>query len=314
MSEIARFAVIGNPIAHSRSPQIHAAFAEATGRRLSYERLLAEPEQFELSVAEFFAEGGIGMNVTVPFKEQAFRMASVLSSRARLAGAVNTLALDDEGLYGDNTDGVGLVRDIEGRLGQRLAGRRVLLLGAGGAARGVIAPLLEAGVAELAVANRSSARATALVAELSAGCGHGGGSTAGGGGTSSSARNGGNEARLEAGAAARLCALADGQSWTGEILINATSAGLSDAAPALPTGALDAPLLAYEMVYGARPTPFMAAARAAGCPLVSDGLGMLVEQAAAAFALWHGVQPPSAPVYARLRAEIDGPATDPGRQ
>jgi len=282
---IDRYAVVGHPIAHSRSPQIHAAFAAQTGQRLAYDRLLAPLDGFAATVADFRAQGGRGLHVTVPFKLEAAALADTLTPRAAAAGAVNTLVFSDEGVLGDNTDGVGLVRDLEGRLACPLAGRRVLLLGAGGAARGVVLPLLEAGVASIGVFNRTRDRARELVAAF------------------------GQAPRTSA-----LAALDDCPSSGIDLIINATSAGLHDSAPAVPHACLAGAQLAYDMVYGARPTAFLREAGEAGCARVSDGLGMLVEQAAESFRLWRGVLPDTAPVYARLRAEIDGtPATTPAR-
>ncbi len=278
-SRPARYAVIGNPIAHSRSPEIHALFAAQTGEAIEYGRLLAPPDGFVAAVDKFRAEGGAGLNVTLPFKPEAFALARRHTPRALAAGAVNTLAFDGDDVLGDNTDGPGLVADIERRIGMALGGARVLLLGAGGAARGVVLPLLEAGVERLALANRTGSRALALRDELAA--------------------------RLGPAHAARLSAGDLGSAGAGfDLVINATAAGLSDAAPALPSEAWRGPRLAIDMVYGARPTAFMRAALEAGCPRVEDGLGMLVGQAAESFALWCGRRPDAAPVLAELRARL----------
>jgi len=274
-----RYAVIGNPIAHSRSPAIHAQFARQTGQDISYERLLAPLDGFVATVDAFRAAGGRGLNVTVPFKLQAFDYAQRRSARAQAAGAVNTLAFDADGVFGDNTDGVGMVRDISGRLGVSLAGCRVLLAGAGGAARGVLLPLLEAGVASLLIANRTAKRALELAA-------HAGDSRVRGCGFDALGR----ERRVT----------------PFDLLVNATSAGLDDAAPPVPDACYRGARLAYDMVYGPRPTLFMRRAAELGCERVSDGLGMLVEQAAESFHLWRGVRPATAPVLQRLRAEIAG--------
>lgn len=271
-----RYAVVGNPVAHSRSPAIHAQFAEQTGQDIRYERLLAPLDRFVETVEAFRASGGHGLNVTVPFKLQAFAYAQRRSPRAQAAGAVNTLAFGPDDVFGDNTDGVGMVRDIVGRLGVSLAGCRVLMAGAGGAARGVLLPLLEAGVAAVVIGNRTAERAQEL-------------------------------ARLAADPRVAGCgfeALADRGRF--ELVINATSAGLADAAPALPDACLRDAQLAYDMVYGAQPTPFMRRASQLGCPRVCDGLGMLVEQAAESFLLWRGVRPQTEPVLRRLRAELAG--------
>lgn len=286
-SRPARYAVIGNPVAHSRSPEIHAAFARATGQSLEYGRLLAPLDGFDAALDAFRADGGAGVNVTLPFKREAYGRAARRTPRAELAGAVNTLAFDGDDVLGDNTDGAGLVADIERRIGLPLAGLRVLVLGAGGATRGVAQPLLAAGVAHLAIANRTAARAHALRDELAA--------------------------RLSRAEALRLSSHAldeigreTGPPGTFDAIVNATAAGLGDTAPAMPPTAWRSVRLALDMVYGARPTPFMRAARAAGCPRVEDGLGMLVGQAAESFALWRGVRPEVGPVYATLRARLAG--------
>lgn len=260
-----RYAVIGHPVTHSRSPWIHERFARATGQDIEYGRIDASPEAFAAAVARFRRSGGRGLNVTVPHKEAAFRLCDEASARARAAQAVNTLVLG-EAILGDNTDGPGLVRDIEANQGYRLRGCSVLLLGAGGAARGVAAPLLEAGVARLVIANRTVERARELARRFppAAGCG--------------------------------FPQLA-GERF--DLVVNATSAGMHDAALPLPPGVFAAGGLAYEMVYG-RDTPFLAAARSAGSR-TCDGLGMLVEQAAESFLLWRGVRPDTRAVLAELR-------------
>lgn len=281
-SSPSRYAVIGNPVAHSRSPEIHASFAAQTGQALVYDRLLAPPDGFAAAVDAFRAAGGSGLNVTLPFKQQAHAYARRLTSRAAVAGAVNTLVFTGADVLGDNTDGPGLVADIRDRVGLDLGARDLLLLGAGGAARGVVQPLLEAGVSRLVVANRTPERARAMVDEL--------------------------RLRMDPGLRTRVsaCALdAVGDGW--DVVVNATAAGLSDAAPALPRRAWAGASLALDMVYGAAPTPFMRAARAAGCPRVEDGLGMLVGQAAESFALWRGVRPDVRPVYAMLRQRLAAP-------
>lgn len=283
-SRPARYAVIGNPIAHSRSPEIHAMFAAQTGERLTYERLLAPPGGFAAAVDALRADGAGGCNVTLPFKTEAFAYARRHTARALVAGAVNTLAFDGDDVLGDNTDGAGLVADIERRIGLPLAGTSVLLLGAGGAARGAVLPMLEAGVARIAIANRTAERAHALREDLAA--------------------------RLEPAQAARLSAGGfDDLAHAGfDLIVNATAASLSDAAPAIPADAWVGPRLALDMVYGAEPTAFMRAAREAGVPRVEDGLGMLVGQAAEAFALWRGVRPDPVPVLAALREQLARPA------
>lgn len=270
-----RYAVIGHPIAHSKSPAIHAAFAAQTAQDLSYEALLAPLDGFAAAVAQFRAEGGRGLNITVPFKEEAWQLADRLTERARLAGAVNTFVLGDD-VLGDNTDGAGLVRDLE-VLGARLAGARVLLLGAGGAARGVILPLIDAGVARLFIANRTADKARALQAHFA-----------------------GHDARgvLAAGG------WQEAADAPYDVVINATSASLSDEAPPLPPGLYAPDSLAYDMVYGRGLTAYLKQARDQGAARLADGLGMLVEQAAEAFALWRGVRPDTAAVRATLRAAL----------
>jgi shikimate dehydrogenase len=262
-----RYAVIGNPVAHSKSPWIHAQFARATGEDLEYGRLEAPIDGFVRAVEAFRAQGGRGLNVTLPFKGEAFRFCAATSERAAAAQAVNTLVLDRGRPWGDNTDGVGLVRDLAVNLGRALAGARILLMGAGGAAQGVIAPFAQAGAAAIVIANRTVPRAQALAA------------------------------RVQGATACGYEALA-GRSF--DLVVNATSAGLAGELPPLPAGLFAPGALAYEMVYG-RITPFMAMARAAGAQ-VSDGLGMLVEQAAESFLVWRGVRPETATVLAALRA------------
>lgn len=271
-----RYAVFGNPIAHSKSPRIHTLFAAQCAQDLIYEALLAPVEDFAGSVERFILRGGRGANITVPFKEEAFRLATHLTPRAQAAGAVNTLSFADEHITGDNTDGAGLVRDLKTNLGCDPAGRRILLLGAGGAARGVILPLLLESPAELLIANRSEEKAARLALEF---------------------------ARLPSCAIAvkpesiAFDALAGRQF---DLVINATSAGLTDAALPLPDSVFASHALAYEMLYG-RETPFMRQARQADTTVrVADGLGMLVEQAAEAFFVWRGVRPQTSAVLAEL--------------
>lgn len=266
-----RYAVFGNPIGHSKSPAIHACFAAQTGQDLVYEALLAPLDGFAAAIAQFMAAGGKGANVTVPFKEEAFRLAQRRTPRAERAGAVNTLAFGPDGIMGDNTDGAGLTRDIEANLGFPLAGRRVLLLGAGGAARGAIAPLLACRPASLAIANRSAGKAADLAAEFS---------------DLGPIRGGGFDDLA-------------GESF--DAVINATSASLSGETLPLPAGLFASGGLAYDMMYGKGDTPFLALARRQGAACLADGLGMLVEQAAEAFLLWRGIRPDTAPVMAALR-------------
>jgi len=260
-----RYAVVGNPVAHSKSPQIHAEFARATGQDLEYGRLEAPLDGFERTVAAFRSQGGKGLNVTVPFKEAAFRYCARVSERARKAQVVNTLVLSGPDVFGDTTDGVGLVNDLARNLHFDLKGKSLLLIGAGGAAQGVVQALLDAGVARLLIANRTVSRAQALAARHGvAACGY--------------------------------------QELAGErfdVVVNATSAGLAGEAPKLPRSAFESAALAYEMVYG-RDTPFLVQARAAGAR-ASDGLGMLVEQAAESFLLWRGLRPDTRAILEQLR-------------
>jgi shikimate dehydrogenase len=268
-----RYAVIGNPVAHSLSPRIHAAFARQTGQRLRYDRLLAPLDGFREVADRFFAAGGKGLNVTVPFKAEAADWVDELDPLARLAGAVNTIRADALGRVGFNTDGIGLLRDLEVNQGESLAGARVLLLGAGGAARGALASLLAAGPEALVVANRTLARAETVVAGF---------------------------ARETAGVILRAAAFAelDGKF---DVVINATSAGLDDAVPAVPAAVLQG-AFAYDMMYG-RATAFCTWAQSHGARRAVDGLGMLVEQAAEAFRIWRGVQPVTGDLLVALSAE-----------
>ena len=269
-----RYCVFGNPIAHSKSPAIHALFAASTQQDLSYEARLAPLEGFATAVRDFAAAGGRGANVTVPFKEEAFRLCNRLSQRAERAGAVNTLVFEGWEIFGDNTDGAGLVCDISSNLGFDLAGKRILLLGAGGAARGVILPLLAANPASLFIANRSAGKAEALAVAFS----------------ELATVNGGNATKIA------------GKSF--DLVINATSASLSGETLPLPAGIFAADCLAYDMMYGKGETPFLRQARESGAAQYADGLGMLVEQAAVAFELWRGVRPATQPVLASLRAQL----------
>lgn len=266
---------MGNPVAHSRSPAIHARFAELTGQRLRYERRLIELDGFVQGVRDFTAEGGLGCNITVPFKFEAPAMATVCSERVRLAGAANVLSFQPDGsIHADNTDGLGLVADITRNAGVALQGARVLLVGAGGAAAGVLGPLLEAGAAHVTVANRTVAKAEALVASHSA------------------------LATLQK---AELLALApQAVEADFDIIINATASSLAGAGVPVPASVLRPGSLAYDMMYGPAAQGFMDWASAHGA-VARDGLGMLVEQAAEAFAIWRGVRPPSAQVLEEMR-------------
>jgi shikimate dehydrogenase len=267
-----RYCVIGNPIAHSKSPEIHAAFARQTGQDIGYERCLAPLDAFGDTVRALVRQGYRGANVTVPFKLDAFALATRLQARARAAGAVNTLAFVDGEIVGDNTDGPGLVADIVRNAGVPLAGKRVLLLGAGGAARGVILPILQEGPARIVIANRTRATADALVERFA----------------------GEHAGRLSA------CGVED-IAEAFDVVVNATSASLSNAMPPVPAAAFRRGTLAFDMMYGKTPSPFMRFAEQHGA-LARDGLGMLVEQAAEAFAIWRGVRPATADILEQIRA------------
>ncbi len=266
-----RYAVIGNPIAQSKSPILHTAFARQFGHDLQYEALLATHETFTDVVSRFIAEGGKGMNVTAPFKLAALEFADTLSERARSAQAINTLMFGPEGVHGDNTDGVGLVGDIQERLGVSLRGRRLLLIGAGGAARGILLPILEAEPDYLLLVNRTEHKAHSLLGDR---------------------RRAG---KIEAGP---LSAVAGGRF---DVVINATSASLSGAHLPLASGVFAPGSLAYDLVYGKGDTAFMVDARELGAARVSDGLGMLVGQAAESYRLWRGCMPDVEPVMAMVR-------------
>jgi len=259
-----KYAVIGNPIAHSKSPLIHQMFAEQTGHDISYEAILAPPDGFAATVERLRMAGYCGCNITVPFKFDAFQLATKLTERAAAAQAVNTLKFDGATMLGDNTDGAGLVRDIERRM--VLQAKRVLLIGAGGAAYGVVLPLLQAG-AELTVVNRTPEKAQRL--------------------------------GLAFAGKVAVCSYRELDGLVFDCVINATSSGLFGEMPEIPDSIFAPGAWAYDMMYG-KQTPFMAFARKSGAQVV-DGLGMLVEQAAEAFFLWRGVRPDTMPVIAALR-------------
>ena len=271
------YCVMGNPIAHSRSPWIHARFAELTGQALHYEPRLVPLDGFAQALADFAAAGGRGCNVTVPFKLQAAELATTRSERVRLAGAANTLTFDNGSIHADNTDGLGLVADIERNAGLPLAGRDVLLVGAGGAAAGALAPLMERKPRRIAIVNRTPERAQALVA---------------------------SHARLALLQKTELLAL-DIQAPEADfdVIINATASSLAGAAAPVPASVLRNGALAYDMMYGPAAQGFLDWATQHGAT-ARDGLGMLVEQAAEAFQLWRGLRPPSAQVLQELRAAI----------
>jgi shikimate dehydrogenase len=271
-----RYGVMGNPIAHSKSPMIHSLFAEQTKQPLSYEAILVEIGAFNEAVEAFCSAGGKGLNVTVPFKRDAWKRVDERSPCAELAGAVNTIVVREDGsLLGDNTDGVGLVRDIRDNLNIALADKNVLILGAGGAVRGVLGPLLDEGPATVTIANRTPARAQELADAFEEqgsvdGCGF-------------------DEL--------------DGSSF--DIVINGTSASLKGEVPPLPDALLAKGALCYDMMYGAEPTAFMAWADDHNSAHIADGLGMLVEQAAESFLIWRGVKPQTAPVIQAVRESLN---------
>lgn len=277
-SKPARYAVIGHPIEHSQSPWLHRRFAAQLGEAIEYTRICAPLEGFTACVRQFFAEGGCGLNITLPFKLKAYALANTLSPRAAAAGAVNTLRADADGLYGDNTDGIGLVRDVERNLNVAIAQRRILLLGAGGAARGILPALIKARPAELTIVNRTVIRAAELVCRF---------------------------APFAEGLACKLTGGGlEAAHGAFDIVINATSASLNTTQPCGVVGsAITENTLAYDLMYGIQPSIFMQTARQCGA-CVSDGLGMLVEQAAESFFVWRGVRPNSAPILAELRARM----------
>jgi shikimate dehydrogenase len=267
-----RYAVIGHPVAHSLSPRIHALFAAQTGERLSYERIDATPERFADSVHEFLAGGGSGLNVTLPHKQAARALCSHLTGRARRAAAVNTLKAGTDGtLLGDNTDGAGLVRDLRINLQLSIAGQHLLLIGAGGAVRGVLGPLLAEQPAGILIANRTASRAAELAAEFS------------------------DDAIKVRGSGLDL------MDENFDLIINGTSASLAGELPSLPRGLARAGTVCYDMAYGHEETVFVRWARSQGVAMAVMGLGMLVEQAAESFLLWRGVRPETLPVLEALR-------------
>lgn len=267
-----RYAVVGNPVAHSRSPDIHGMFARQSGALISYERILTSAEEFEACVTGFFASGGKGLNVTLPFKQQAYALAKDLDDAAGQAGAVNVLMPKPAGVWGGNTDGIGLVRDLMQNHAFALAGLRVLMLGAGGAARGVLGALLEAAVAEIVIVNRTHERAEQLAEIWS------------------------EKGRVRA-AHMQRC----GNAF--DLVVNATSASLQGEVPAIDERVLGSASLCYDMVYAPRDTAFVTWAKAHDARGV-DGLGMLVEQAAESFFIWRGVRPSTTPVVEAMRQAL----------
>ena len=270
-----RYGVMGHPVSHSKSPYIHARFAAQTGESIVYEAISVEPDQFENALSTFREAGGRGLNITLPFKRLAFEMAAVRSPRAERAGAVNTLWFDQKcRTCGDNTDGVGLIRDLANSCALTVAGRSVLLVGAGGAARGALCALLDEQPTKLVVTNRTFDKARALVTDI--------------------------------GKPAGVCAVSmealEGQSF--ELVINATAASLEGEMPLIPPSVITAQSVCYDMMYGPGDTTFVSWARAHGAKWALDGLGMLVEQAAESFFVWRNVRPKTSDVLRNLRAEL----------
>lgn len=266
-----RYALVGHPVEHSRSPLIHQLFARQTGQAITYELIDAEPKSFETAVRGFMAAGGKGMNVTVPHKEAAFEVANEVSTAAHQAGAVNTLTFFDSRIRGDNTDGVGFIRDVRVNLHQQLEGRRVLILGAGGAARGIVAPLLESRVGVLVIANRTIERAQIL------------------------ARHFAGPEELHSMTFEQLATLD-----AFDVVVNATSAGLKGETPPFPGSVIGRTTFCYDLVYSLKTTPFVSWAREHGAERAVQGWGMLVEQAAESFYIWRGVRPDTGPILKQL--------------
>lgn len=269
-----RYAIIGNPVAQAKSPALQTAFARQCGQDIDYGAILSDPENFVAAVRSFQASGGKGMNITMPFKLQAFELADELTPRGRAAGAINTFVFRQDGsILGDNTDGFGIVRDITHNHHFSLTGRRVLVLGAGGAVRGTLLPLFEEKPAEVFIANRTPAKAKSLAEEFAVQAGQ---ILLGSGGFSDI------QGRFDA-------------------VINGSASSMTDDVPPLPEGVWDEKTLAYDMAYRKEPTAFVRAARSGGAGRATDGLGMVVEQGAECFYLWRGVRPDTAPVIAELR-------------
>ena len=270
----ARYAVMGNPVMHSKSPRIHALFAQQFKHHLEYTAIQVDEGGFAQAVEQFRANGGAGLNVTVPFKQEAFRLADQLSERAKVAQAVNTLRFEPDGrLFGDNTDGTGLVHDLDKNLGVPLKDKRILVLGAGGAVRGVLAPLLKHRPALIVIANRTLSKAKDLAGEFV------------------------QFGKVEASGFREL----KGKHF--DVVINGTAASLKGEVPPLPDNLFTTHALAYDMMYGEKSKPFLDWAAVHGATQVVDGLGMLVEQAAESYLIWHGVRPETRSVIERLRAE-----------
>lgn len=267
------YAVMGNPVSHSQSPAIHALFATQTGQSMRYDPLLVEHSALVQAVSVFQQQGGRGLNITVPFKQEAWSLATQRSARAELAGAVNTLSFSDGHILGDNTDGAGLVQDLQRQLGS-IEGKKILVLGAGGAVRGVLSPLLKQNPEHILVANRTASKADHL-ADLFSSLG--------------SISSSGFEAL---------------QTASFDLIINGTATSLQGDVPAITTATINSHTCVYDMMYAAQPTAFMQWASQAGAALCVDGLGMLVEQAAESFYLWRQIRPETDPVIKKIRAQM----------
>jgi len=270
-SEPDRYGLVGHPVAHSRSPLIHQLFARQTGDNMSYELIDAPPEQFEAAVRGFATAGGRGLNVTVPHKEAAFALCATHGAEAEAAGAVNTISITSAGFHGDNTDGIGFIRDLTVNHERPIAAKRLLVLGAGGAARGIVGPILDQHPEHLVIANRTIERAEAL--------------------------------RIDIGAppALSVCRFDElGRAGDFDIVINATSAGLKGEQPPFPTSLVRHTTFCYDLAYSVKPTPFVLWAEANGAGWAVQGWGMLVEQAAESFAIWRGRRPETRPILDKL--------------
>ena len=272
--KIEDYAVMGNPIAHSKSPSIHTLFAEQTKQSILYTAIYVDIEGFTQAVGNFSAAGGKGLNITVPFKQEAWELVTSRSERAERAGAVNTIKIEDGRLFGDNTDGVGLVNDLMINNNIELKGKNILLMGAGGAARGVLVPLLKQNPSSLFIANRTPDKAKDLAEDFA---------------DAGNVKGGGYDA------------IAD---LKFDVVINATAASLQGDLPPLPDSLLNENASCYDMMYGAKPTPFMTWAKEHKATKVLDGLGMLVEQAAESFYIWRNVRPETSVVINKLREEL----------
>jgi shikimate dehydrogenase len=276
---VSKYAVLGNPVGHSKSPLIHSLFAKQTGQAITYDAIPVEEGEFDSFVRSFFAEGGGGLNITVPYKGKAFNLADSCSDRAELAQAVNTLFLDDQGaICGDNTDGIGLVTDLKRNNSVTLAGKRMLILGAGGAVRGVLASFVYENMAAISIVNRTLSKAESLVEEMQ------------------------SFAPLAALSYDQLEAAAlEGENF--DLIINGTSSSLQGDLPSLNANLIAPGCCCYDLMYSATDTPFVEWGKKQGAAQNIDGLGMLVEQAAEAFALWRGVRPSTAEVISQLREQ-----------